>query len=162
VLSLSKHHAFAQKLVNSGRLSLPSTYIDSPLNTADTSAFAGLMRPGAPAADAPVFTAKGERSWFLQQVGDRFTLLRFTDTHLPDVDVPGVTVLQILPANASLSQTGVALIDVDGLLAARFDARPGTTYLLRPDQHIAARWREFDRAAVVSAWLRATAQEGNT
>jgi 3-(3-hydroxy-phenyl)propionate hydroxylase len=160
VLSLSKHHAFAQKLVNSGRLSLPSTYIDSPLNTADTSAFVGPMRPGAPAADAPVLTSAGERSWFLQQVGDRFTLLHFTDMYLPDVDVPGVTVLQILPAKTGVSLTEPAIIDVDGLLSARFDARPGTTYLLRPDQHIAARWRGFNRAAVISAWLRATDQEG--
>jgi 3-(3-hydroxy-phenyl)propionate hydroxylase len=161
VLSLSKHHAFAQKLVNSGRLSLPSTYIDSPLNTPDTSAFAGRMQPGAPAADAPVLTPTGERRWFLQQVGDRFTVLKFTDTCLPDAEVPGTTVLQILSAGASVSPNSSALIDVDGLLAARFDASPGTTYLLRPDQHIAARWRAFDRAAIVSACLRATCQEGN-
>ena len=161
VLSLSKHHAFAQKLVNSGRLSLPSTYIDSPLNTPDTSAFAGRMQPGAPAADAPVLTPTGERRWFLQQVGDRFTVLRFADTCLPDAEVPGTTVLHILPAGASVSPNTKALIDVDGLLAARFDASPGTTYLLRPDQHIAARWRAFDRAAIVSACLRATCQEGN-
>jgi len=45
------------------------------------------------------------------------------------------------------------------LLAARFDARPGTTYLLRPDQHVAARWREFDPMRVKAAWRRATGQE---
>ncbi len=161
VLSLSKHHAFAQKLVNSGRLSLPSTYTNSPLNTPDTSIFAGAMRPGAPAADAPVLTPAGERRWFLQQAGDRFTVLRFTDTCLSDDEVPGMTVLQILPAGSSVPPNAHALVDVDGLLAARFDAKPDTTYLLRPDQHIAARWREFDRAAIASAWLRATCQKGS-
>ena len=119
------------------------------------------MQPGAPAADAPVLTSAGERSWFLQQAGDRFTVLRFMDTCLPETDVSGATVLQILPAGTSASPNAHALIDVDGLLAARFDARPGTTYLLRPDQHIAARWRDFDPAAVLSAYLRATCQEGN-
>ena len=35
--------------------------------------------------------------------------------------------------------------DSEGLLATRYDARPGTFYLLRPDQHVCARWRSFDR-----------------
>ena len=34
--------------------------------------------------------------------------------------------------------------DVQGLLAKRYDADPGTVYLIRPDQHVAARWRAFD------------------
>ncbi len=68
-------------------------------------------------------------------------------------------VLQVLPAGASSSLHANAIVDVDGLLAARFDARPGTTYLLRPDQHVAARWREFDPMRVKAAWRRATGQE---
>ena len=159
VLSLSKHHAFAQKLVNSGRLSTPSTYLNSPLNTPDSDNFAGLMRPGAPAGDAPVVTANGERHWFLPQVGDRFTTVLFTDAYIPAVDISEATVLQVLSAGASASSHANAIVDVDGLLSARFDARPGTTYLLRPDQHVAARWREFDPARVMAAWRRASGQE---
>jgi len=159
VLSLSKHHAFAQKLVNSGRLSTPSTYLDSPLNTPDSDSFAGLMRPGAPLADAPVAMANGERHWFLPQVGDRFTTLLFIDRYQPAAEVSEALVLQVLPAGASSSLHTNAIVDVDGLLASRFDARPGTTYLLRPDQHVAARWREFDPIRVKAAWRRATGQE---
>jgi 3-(3-hydroxy-phenyl)propionate hydroxylase len=159
VLSLSKHHAFAQKLVNSGRLSMPSTYLNSPLNTADTDNFAGLMRPGAPAADAPVLTAHGGRQWFLQQVGDRFTTVFFTDVYSPAAELSQAPVMQVLPAGASTPSHANAIVDVDGLLAARFDARPGTTYLLRPDQHVAARWREFDPTRVKAAWSRSTGQE---
>jgi 3-(3-hydroxy-phenyl)propionate hydroxylase len=158
VLSLSKHHAFAQKLVNSGRLSTPSTYLSSPLNTPDSDSFAGLMRPGAPVADAPVI-ANDERHWFLQQVGDRFTTVLFTDTYSPAAEMSDMVVLQVLPAGASSSPHANAIVDVEGLLAARFDARPGTTYLLRPDQHVAARWREFDPMRVKAALRRATGQE---
>src|SRR5207244_5303638 len=39
VLELAKRHGFARTLVNSGRLSLPSTLHGSALNTADTDAF---------------------------------------------------------------------------------------------------------------------------
>src|SRR5947207_9203743 len=53
-LKLSSDYAFARRLVNSGRLSLPTTLRDSPLNTPDSDRFAGEMVPGAPSADAPV------------------------------------------------------------------------------------------------------------
>lgn len=158
VLSLSKFHVFAQKLVNSGRLSTPSTYLNSPLNTPDSESFGGLMRPGAPVADAPII-ASDERHWFLQRIGDRFTIVLFTDAYSAAAEMSDMMVLQVLPAGTSASPHANAIVDVDGLLAARFDARPGTTYLLRPDQHVAARWREFDPVRVNAAWLRATTRE---
>jgi hypothetical protein len=46
--------------------------------------------------------------------------------------------------------------DVEQLLAARYDAKPGTTYLFRPDQHVCARWRHFDAQAMLHAVARAT------
>jgi 3-(3-hydroxy-phenyl)propionate hydroxylase len=50
------------------------------------------------------------------------------------------------------------LVDAERLLAARYDAKPGTTYLLRPDQHVCARWRAFDAQALQAAIARATAR----
>ena len=48
------------------------------------------------------------------------------------------------------------LHDVQGLVARRYDARDGSAFLLRPDQHLAARWRSPDPARVRAAVARAT------
>jgi 3-(3-hydroxy-phenyl)propionate hydroxylase len=62
------------------------------------------------------------------------------------------------PITARVLSVGGDVEDVQGLLAQRYDARPGTVYLIRPDQHVAARWRRFDAAKVRAALRRATAQ----
>jgi 3-(3-hydroxy-phenyl)propionate hydroxylase len=48
------------------------------------------------------------------------------------------------------------IVDAQGWMARRYDAQPGTTYLLRPDQHVAARWRQLQPAQVQQAVARAT------
>ncbi len=159
-LELARDCAFARRLVNSGRLSLPSTYRDSPLNTPDTDAFEGPMQPGAPAADAPVRVG-GKPAWFLAQLehGD-FTGLWFGEGEASPLPAAGglpLRLLQVVPAGAA--PAGAAMIeDAEGLLARRYDARPGTFYLLRPDQHVAARWRRVEPALVQAALARATGQ----
>jgi len=50
--------------------------------------------------------------------------------------------------------------DIDGLAAARYDAKPGTFYLIRPDQHVCARWRQLDVSFVKGALKRALCVEG--
>jgi 3-(3-hydroxy-phenyl)propionate hydroxylase len=42
-------------------------------------------------------------------------------------------------------------VDVQGLFAKRYDAQSGSAWLVRPDQHIAARWRGFEAQAVEQA-----------
>ena len=46
--------------------------------------------------------------------------------------------------------------DGRGRFAERYDSAPGTVYLIRPDQHVAARWRAFDAGRVKAALARAT------
>ncbi|NUA30878.1 FAD-dependent oxidoreductase [Cupriavidus basilensis] len=164
VLALSKKHAFARQLVNSGRLSLPSVLRDSTLNTPDTGDFAGTMEPGTACVDAPISGAQGQ-AWLLAQLGGQFTALLFG---IPDDDSlaalqrlqQGTLPLRLVVVSAdalSAASPGIAVWhDAEGLAALRYDARPGTLYLIRPDQHVCARWRQVDIAAVQQAMSRAT------
>jgi 3-(3-hydroxy-phenyl)propionate hydroxylase len=158
VLVLAKSHAFARTLVNSGRLSTPTTMHGSPLNTPDTAPFAGTLAPGAAAADARVTRADGREAWLLRQLGDGFTALVGHDpaveAALRGVAVGGfaLDVLAIAPAPA-----GSALVDRDGDVARRYDLQPGSVVLLRPDAHVCARWRRPTRAQVEAALRRALA-----
>ncbi len=56
---------------------------------------------------------------------------------------------------ASRLVVGEDLLDAAGVLRERYDGNPGTVYLIRPDQHVAARWRQFDADAVRAALARA-------
>lgn len=169
VLELAAQHPFARALVNSGRLSVPSWLASSSLNTPDTDAFQGQMIPGAPMADAPVRTAGGD-GWLLHQVGNRFQALHYVDDAAAlDTDTTralsqlashGIDVEPIVVARRGQAPAGIrTLIDGKGCMAQRYDLQPGTTYLLRPDQHVAARWRTLNAASVKAAVARAT---GNT
>ena len=46
--------------------------------------------------------------------------------------------------------------DSAGLAGSRYDAEPGTAYLLRPDGYVAARFRHPTRSALDAALARAT------
>ena len=163
VLSLARHHPFAGTLVNSGRLSVPRILADSCLNTPDdevvneVDAFSGMMVPGAPAADAPVSGPRG--TWLLEHLGGGFDLLVFGDgaseaaaRGLAQDAIP----CRIVQVGGAPRDARVVIQNNDGLLAARYDARAGTCYLIRPDQHVCARWRAFEPAAVRGAIARAT------
>jgi 3-(3-hydroxy-phenyl)propionate hydroxylase len=147
-LALAREHPFARQLVNTGRLSVPATLTDSPLNTPDIDRFAAAMCPGAPAADAPL-QREGQRSWLLRELGEGFTLLIF-GTAPPWARALPLNVLAVADA-----VDGAGWVDAEGWCAKRYDAQPGTAYLLRPDQHVCARWRQADEAAVRAAWTRA-------
>jgi len=171
VLTLSRRHPFARTLVNSGRLSQPTSLARSPLNTPDSDAFAGAMVPGAPCIDAPI-VVDGSDAWLIDQLGREFTLLSFVTAATFDarldaheslrsnaaVPLRSVAVL-IGPGGVDAARTAgstIRLGDPEGLAARRYDATDGTVYLIRPDQHVCARWRRFDRRAVLDALATAT------
>jgi len=140
-LSLARDFPFARAMINSGRLSVPTAQPGSPIDTPDVDG--DWMRgpaPGRAMLDAPMGREDG--SWLIDRLGSDFTVLTFDDKEVPVADLPcGVTCVCI---------TG------DGLARQRYDGRPGTTYLIRPDRYVAARWRSFDAAAIAAAVRRAT------
>src|SRR6195256_2713389 len=152
VLSLAKDTEFGKRMIHGGRLSVPSVY-ETPLSTADSEAWRGGPRPGASMPDAPLSGRDGNQTFLTEafvKAGKKFALLEFANgaaTSVPD----GVGVIRI-------GSDGVG--DPSGLLGARYDAAPGTFYLLRPDGYVAARFRHFTRDRIDAALARATATDG--
>ncbi len=96
MLSLAKETEFGKRMINGGRLSVPSIY-DSPLSTDDAGTWRGGPRPGTSMPDAPVAARSGD-SMFLTdafvEAGTRFTLLEFANGAA--VDPPdGVAVIRV-------------------------------------------------------------------
>jgi 3-(3-hydroxy-phenyl)propionate hydroxylase len=138
-LALARSTGFGKRMVNSGRLSVPSTY-DTPLSTPDRDAWTGSARLGAPLPDAPLRDRSGRPVWLLEAVDGDETLI--TVGSGPAVAGPKRLVI------------GEDLVDESGFFASRFDATPGAAFLVRPDQHLAARWRNCEAAEVAAASRR--------
>jgi len=148
VLSLAKETEFGKRMVNAGRLSVPSVYA-SPLSTSDCDEWRGGPRPGASMPDAPIAGGSDDCAFLTDafvKAGKRFTLLEFGNGAA--VDAPNdLGVIRIG------GEDGLA--DPQGLAGARYDAEPGTAYLLRPDGYVAARFRRPVQTALEQALSRA-------
>jgi 3-(3-hydroxy-phenyl)propionate hydroxylase len=136
VLELAATQAFARPLVNSGRLSVPCIHDGSPLNGPD--ALPGgpaRARPGAPAPDAPL--ADG---FLLDRLGGRFQILAV------DAEVPADAPVEVIRVTAK---------DNPPLAERWLGAASSAVYLLRPDQHVVARWPGWDGPGIARALARA-------
>jgi len=136
VLDLSEKFGLARPLVNSGRLSVPSIYDGSPLNGADADGLPAVTRPGAPAVDAPL--ADG---WLLDRLGGRFQL---------------ITIGANAPGKIEAAGISAELLDLSGEPGSELRQRylgehSAAIYLMRPDQHVAARWLAYDEGAAQAA-----------
>ena len=132
VLDLATDHPFARTMVNSGRLSSPFSYNGFPLIGAD--ALPGgpaRSRPGSACPDAPI----GEK-FLLERLGSGFTLLVINGT-VDGFEAPDGVPFEVLHVD-SVSDPSCALTQ------RYLGSEKTAVYLIRPDQHIAGRWAEYD------------------
>jgi 3-(3-hydroxy-phenyl)propionate hydroxylase len=144
VLDLAKTAPFARSLVNSGRLSVPCTYDGSRLNGHDCASMPPRSRPGAPLPDAPI-----SEGWLLERVGQRFQLLTI------DAEAP-----EMFRAHSfHIPRVALTASGNEAVRERYLGAAASAVYLVRPDQHVAARWERFDSAAVATALAHSIALE---
>lgn len=152
VLQLAAIAPFARAMVNSGRLSTPCSLAGTSSVTPPT-AVSGLA-PGEACVDAPIVDDDGAAGWLLPHLGGRFHLLTVGDTEPAAAeDRLGLDEVRIVGPDDDATGGGKVLVDVDGLAAARYGA--SVTYLIRPDQHVAACFPVRERAGLGAAYARA-------
>jgi len=159
VLSLSLRHGFVRPLYH-WRTSRPHEYSSSALNSAgdDNALFTAGPAHGAP----PQNVRLGPDDYLLDHLGGGFDLLYFTDapampeslqTVIAATRARGVA-LRVVAVGARQPVAGadLTLADADGHLRERYGVRAsGAAYLLRPDQHVCARWLTLDAVRLQAA-----------
>ncbi|CAM3658326.1 FAD-dependent monooxygenase [Polaromonas hydrogenivorans] len=159
VLSLSLTEEFVRPLYH-WRTSRPHEYTDSMLNSqGDDNA---LFRSG-PAHGAPPQNIRlAPNDFLLDHLGGGFDLLYFTDAAaLPEpmqqvlaaTRAKGVPI-KVIAVGAAQPVAGadLTLADADGHFRKRYGVQAsGAAYLLRPDQHICARWLTLDATRLQAA-----------
>ena len=159
VLSLSLTQDFVRPLYH-WRTSRPHAYIHSKLNCTndDNDLFSQGPARGAP----PQNVCLGKEDFLLDHLGGGFDLLYFTRlAKIPEAIQSVVTdqrkkgiPIRILAIGAlqPVSGADVSLPDTAGQVGLRYGvSHEGAAYLLRPDQHVCARWLSLDAQRLEAA-----------
>ena len=171
VLSLAADHPWVSTLINP-RQSSAHVYDDSPVILPDVLPGSGGVLPGEPLPNLPVRLPAGKGGAgspdCLQDVLSPrgFTLLVFTGAlHDPEqfAALAGVAARNgvavetvVIGSESALSgvsapAAGRRVIDADGALARRLAAERFPLYLVRPDEHVAARLESADPNVLADA-----------
>lgn len=157
VLSLSLTQAFVRPLFH-WRTSRPHDYHESILNATndDNAKFTAGPAHGMPLQNIRL----GENDYLFDHLGAAFHLLYFTDQAVPESILQQVADLeeQGIPIQVLSIGSGQNLVDSAEHFAKRYDAQSGTAYLVRPDQHVCARWKNVTAEQVKAAAYQALGQ----
>ena len=166
VLSLSLTQAFVRPLYH-WRTSRPHEYKHSMLNSRgdDNALFTAGPAHGAP----PQNIRLAPDDFLLDHLGGGFDLLYFTEADaVPDALMAVVTSarakgvpLRVIAVGSCPSVAGadVTLADAEGHFRQRYGVQAsGAGYLLRPDQHVCARWLTLDATRLQDALTAAMPQ----
>jgi 3-(3-hydroxy-phenyl)propionate hydroxylase len=145
-LSLSLKHEFPRGLANPRQMQ-PYTYSESRLTpyAARDAEFAGGPVCGSAAPNARL----SDGGYLLDRAGNGLTAILFCEGRptpeqaalLEQLGRTDKRFVLIVVSPDSIASAANAIADEDGEIARLFAAAPGTLYLLRPDLHIAGRWK---------------------
>jgi 3-(3-hydroxy-phenyl)propionate hydroxylase len=166
VLSLSLTQAFVRPLYH-WRTSRPHEYTHSMLNSVgdDNGLFTAGPAHGAP----PQNIRLAPNEYLLDHLGGGFDLLYFTDASDMPPELSRVieahraqgVPIRVIAVGASQAVKGAdkTLPDASGHFRQRYGVRAnGAGYLLRPDQHVCARWLTLDATRLAAALKAALPQ----
>ena len=169
ILRLSARYPFARRWVDSGKMAVPFTYLDSVLNIPDSDAASTWQKApvlGCKVPDAPLklgaetlplrqFLNNSFLALFYAPTEDELKTLIETlaqaNSRLP------ISLMVVLDADAAPRQTkneltaelfnsskyiqSITSVQDTGEFVEMYQAAPGSLYLLRPDRHLSARLR---------------------
>jgi 3-(3-hydroxy-phenyl)propionate hydroxylase len=140
-LSLSLKHEFPRGLANPRQMQ-PYTYSDSPLTPY---AIRDAEFTGGPVCGSVAPNAKlPDGSHLLDQAGIAMTAILFCRGAPSTDDIMLLDRLRNTDKRLAALLIGINPInDADGEIARLYAAAPGTLYLLRPDLHVAGRWKNI-------------------
>jgi 3-(3-hydroxy-phenyl)propionate hydroxylase len=152
VLSLAVTHPFAREFANPRQMQ-PYTYRETLADAVRKRD--GEFHAGPSAGSASPNARLADGRYLLDRMGPGFSMLAFVEDVVPPaLEELNAALARIDPAFAMLvvSRRGLSetIPDPDGAVAQIFEAEPGSCYLLRPDLHIAGRWRALAPAEVVA------------
>jgi 3-(3-hydroxy-phenyl)propionate hydroxylase len=110
-------------------------------------------RPGELSIDTSLF-AGDDAVWLLTELGTEFCLLSFVDEalflsdkirHLRELACswkPKIKIVFVSDREINNKNGALILSDNNNTCFTKWAAKPGSVYLIRPDQYIAARWKD--------------------